>query len=417
MSSGRLSPALALGLLLLGGCADAPPGSPLTNGRWDAWLESPGGRLPFELEITGEVGAQRATLINGTERIEVPRLVIEGDQVTLRIDHYDSAIVATLGDDGERLDGRWTRTAGPDQVSRLEFHATPSATIDANGTPRTTSAIEGRWTVDFADEEHPAVGIFTVEPDGQLMGTFLLTTGDYRWLAGDFDGERLTLSTFDGAHAFLFEARLQADGSLAGDFWSRDTFHDTWVARRDEDARLPDAFELTSWVEGVDMADVRYPDLDGQPRALNDPEYAGGARLLVIFGTWCPNCNDASKHLVELDRLYRDRGLSILGLAFEHTGDFERDARQVRLYREYNEIEYPVLVAGLSDKEQASMVMPLIDRVRSFPTVIFLDAEDRVRAIHQGYSGPATGAAHERLRLRFTELIEELLAEPPQREG
>ncbi len=63
------------------------------------------------------------------------------------------------------------------------------------------------------------------------------------------------------------------------------------------------------------------------------------------------------------------------------------------------------------------MVMPLIDRVRSFPTVIFLDAEDRVRAIHQGYSGPATGAAHERLRLRFTELIEELLAEPPQREG
>ena len=36
-----------------------------------------------------------------------------------------------------------------------------------------------------------------------------------------------------------------------------------------------------------------------------------------MFGSWCPNCHDAAEYLVELDRRYRSRGLSILGLAFE----------------------------------------------------------------------------------------------------
>ena len=35
--------------------------------------------------------------------------------------------------------------------------------------------------------------------------------------AGSFEGDRLRLSCFDGAHAFLFDARLGEDGSLAGD--------------------------------------------------------------------------------------------------------------------------------------------------------------------------------------------------------
>ena len=155
-----------------------------------------------------------------------------------------------------------------------------------------------------------------------------------------------------------------------------------------------------------------YPDLDGRPRSLADPEFAGRARIVEIFGSWCPNCSDATAYLVELDREYRERGLSIVGLAFEMTGDFERDAAQVRVYAEHHRIDFPLLVAGVSDKGKASESFPLLDRIRSYPTTIFMHADGRVRAVHQGYTGPATGEAYAELRERFRELVEELLREP-----
>ena len=51
-------------------------------------------------------------------------------------------------------------------------------------------------------------------------------------------------------------------------------------------------------------------------------------RLIVIFGTWCPNCYDQTKYLVELDERYGDKGLSILGLAFEFGDDLDRQRRR-----------------------------------------------------------------------------------------
>jgi len=402
--------------LAVAACRDRPPVDPKT-GRWHAWLDSPGGDLPFGLELLGEPGRPQAYLVNGIERAPVTQFEWSDAELTLRIEHYDSTVTARLSEDGRRLDGRWEKTSGPGERARLEFHAVkesrprfPDSEVELD--PRTVARIAGRWAVDFAEDDHPAVGIFRAGSDGRVTGTFLTTTGDYRYLEGTFDGERLRLSCFDGAHAFLFDARLEEDGTLAGDFWSRDSWHETWTASKDPDAALPDAFELTRWIDGSDLSQVEFPDLEGRPRSLADPEFGGRARMLVVFGSWCPNCNDATAFLVELDREYRDRGLSILGLAFEATGDLERDIGQVRRYADHHGIRYPVLVAGMSDKTEASKAFPLLDRIRSYPTTIFMHGDGRVRAVHQGYSGPATGDSNRKLRERFVDLIEELLAGP-----
>ena len=385
---------------------------PLENGRWRAWLDSPGGDLPFGLEIRENDGRLEATLINGEERIDVPRVERTGDRLLLAIDHYDSAVTAAVGDGGRRLDGEWRKTSGPAKQARLAFHAEAGVPAESPAAEAATlERIVGRWSVDFESDDKPAVAIFRSGAGGTLLGTFLTTTGDYRYLAGSLEGDRLRLSCFDGAHAFLFDARLGEDGSLAGDFWSRDSWHERWTARRDAEVSMPDAFELTRWVGGEELDEVVFPDLDGRPRALGDEEFAGRARILEIFGSWCPNCNDAAVHLAELHREYGDRGLSIVGLAFEMTGEFERDAEQVRRYAEHHGLRFPLLVAGVSNKDRASESFPLLDRIRSYPTTVFLHADGRVRAVHQGFSGPATGPAHQELRARFRFLIEELLAE------
>ena len=94
--------------------------------------------------------------------------------------------------------------------------------------PATLAHIEGRWSVQFDSDDEPAVAIFRTRPDGAVLGTFLTTTGDYRYLAGGYRDGRLLLSCFDGAHAFLFDARRLDDGTLSGDFWSRDSWAKSW---------------------------------------------------------------------------------------------------------------------------------------------------------------------------------------------
>lgn len=386
---------------------------------WRCWLESPGGELPFEMQLARAGDDWRAWIINGSERIEVPTVRWEGHDLVLRFDHYDSEIRATAGGGGEKLGGTWSKRRGAEEYLKMPFHAeqverprfarTPFKGRPLPGKP---PFVEGRWAVRFEKSEEPAVGVFAEFPGGVVHGTFLTPTGDYRYLAGLSEPQRLRLSCFDGAHAFLFDAKRQEDGTLKGDFWSGAAWHDTWTARRADSAALPDEFSLTRWNEAVKLDALSFPDLAGQPRSLADPEFAGKARIIYVFGSWCPNCHDATEFLVELHQTYRDRGLSILGLAFELTGDSARDTQQVRKYIAHHGVEYPVLLAGVADKSKATAALPLLDQLRAYPTTIFLDETGAVRAVFTGFSGPATGESHARLRQRWTEKIEELLGTP-----
>ena len=74
------------------GCASEPV---LESGVWRAWLDSPGGELPFGLELTPGESVWSAHIINGSERIEVGHVDIDGDHLTLRIEHYDATVEAT----------------------------------------------------------------------------------------------------------------------------------------------------------------------------------------------------------------------------------------------------------------------------------------------------------------------------------
>jgi thiol-disulfide isomerase/thioredoxin len=263
--------------------------------------------------------------------------------------------------------------------------------------------------VNFSSDNQPSVGIFQRGEQGQLWGTFLTTVGDYRYLAAEIIDGRLELSCFDGGHAFLMRASLKADGALEGDFWSGNWWHETWTAERDENVELPNAFELSKWNASIQLAELRFPDLNGNVRNIIGEAEEGQALILELFGSWCPNCHDAGKYLAEVSEKYHDRGLRVIGLAFELTGDLQRDARQVREYQRRNGLEFPAYICGLSDKNKASAAFGALDRIRAYPTLVFVNRQQQVRAVYTGFSGPATGARHERMREQFDAIIKEIL--------
>ena len=154
-----------------------------------------------------------------------------------------------------------------------------------------------------------------------------------------------------------------------------------------------------------------FPDLDGRMVSSSDPRFRSKVVLVDVFGTWCPTCHDAAPTLVRLWHKYHARGLEIVGLAFEVTGDSAIDGRQVRRYRDKFGIPFPLLLAGINDTESAAELLPQLEGFSAFPTTIFLGRDGRVRRVHAGFYGPATGEQHDRLVREFETEMERLLGE------
>ena len=380
--------------------------------RFRAWLDTPGGDLPFFIELTGT----EAFLVNGPERIPVPYPERTAERFRLEMPYFDSVLEAAPSeDDPQRLDGTWRKVRGADNTAEVPFHMDarlPWRFEPVNGLSRPAEAVAGRWQVDFESGDVPAVGLFEAGEGLDVTGTFLTNTGDYRYLAGEFRQEELLLSCFDGAHAFLFRADLTEAGSLSGKFWSGDWWEESWTAERNAEAALPNAFEEVEALYEAPVASLSFPDSKGVLRHVMDTTPNGEVLLVQIFGSWCPNCHDETAYLRELDERYRDRGLRIVGLAFELTGDVKRDGAQLDKFRERHGIEYPLLLAGKANKAATALALGLTDKVLSYPTTLFVDRLGAIRGIHSGFSGPAAATEHAQLRSEFEAQIEALLEEP-----
>jgi thiol-disulfide isomerase/thioredoxin len=393
--------------------------------RWTVILDTGGEPLPFNLSYwdfqtepgiwSGDIGSYTYDPLD----FEFQKNDEGPNHILIEFPHYDS-FLELRPDGSDRLRGQWVKQRSGAEPAVVPAYATRQPDfesafelIDDSGDP---ADFAGRWRVSFSSSNDEAVGSFDQfsDKDGRTYawGTFLTTTGDYGALEGQVDGNLMRLSTFDGAHAFLFHARMQEDGTIKGDFWSGNWWHETWTAVRDDDATLPDAFEQTSITNAQALEDAVFKDLEGNSTRVLDALNATNApaRVLELFGTWCPNCSDAGRELVSLKQKYGD-DLGIVGLAFEITEDFERSSRQVQRHHAYIGSDWDILIAGLSDKAKATEAVGFLDRVRSYPTLIFLNAKNEVQAVYSGFSGPATGDAYTQQRERFEALIEGMINE------
>ena len=133
--------------------------------------------------------------------------------------------------------------------------------------------------------------------------------------------------------------------------------------------------------------------------------------IVTVLGSWCPNCLDEAAFLAPWYKANKDRGVEIIGLAFERKNDFEYGKRTLSRLKERFDIRYELLFAGLAGTESASNALPALSGISAFPSTIFIDRKGNVRKVHTGFSGPATGKYYQEFQAEFNALIDELLAE------
>lgn len=409
----RLVTAVCLCALALGCTGQSPMSATApVEGLWHVQLEVPGGKLPFFLEVKPAADRLKATAVNGEERVETREVSFVESALAANFTAFNSKIEATLEDD--QLIGTLSivRAGGNIQMLPLTARRGVSARFPDLIDPPTVD-VTGRWEVIFRQSDGtrtPAVGEFR-QSGANLTGTFLTSTGDYRYLAGAVAGNRFKLSTFDGYHAFLFDATVDNMGVMRGDFWSGTHWHESWTAVRNDNAALPDANALTFLKPGAQEFNFAFPDTSGALVSLRDKQFVGKVVLVSIGGTWCPNCHDEAAFLTSLYRQHAADGLEVISLMYEHVEDFARAAAQVRAFAKRHNITWPVLIAGTSDRTEASKTLPMLNAVIAYPTTIFVDRNGSVRRIHTGFAGPGTGEHYRRLIREYTDSVNMLLAE------
>ena len=282
-------------------------------------------------------------------------------------------------------------------------------------TQKPTQNITGTWEMVFSqnikEDEYIAKGIFKQE-GSKVTGTIRTTTGDYGYLEGVMDGNQMKLSTFDGAHAFLFTATV-SDSTMQGVFYSGNHFQEPFVAKPNDSYELPHEDTLTFLNEGYDAFAFSFPDVQGNIISLTDERFKNKVVLVQIMGSWCPNCLDESKYYAEFYKNNKDKDFEIVALAFEYAKTEEKAFNSIVRMKDRVGIDYPILLAqfGTSNKAKAQEKLPMLNHVLSYPTTIFLDKKGIVRKIHTGFNGPATGEKYISFKKEFTEFIDTLLAE------
>jgi len=381
-------------------------------GLYRAVLRLPGGDAPFGLEIAQEQQHYVLYLINGAERTRVSNVQVADGEITALFPGYENSLRATMRRD--RLEGSVTliKAGGKEQV--IPFVATLGDTYRFHAEATTDNAdVDGTWDATFTnDKGETSKAILLLEQHhDRVTGSAMTPTGDHRFLEGQMRGDELQLSTFAGGLAYLYKLKVGKSGALEGDYWQGLASHEKVAARRNDAATLEGAGKQTQLRDSRQPFAFTFPDVDGNPVSLTDARFRSKVVLVTLGGTWCPNCHDEAQFLVPFYGEHRDQGFEIVALMFERHGEFAKAARAVRRYREDLGIEFPTLVAGLSETDDASKALPMLSGVYGFPTAILVDRNGTVRSIHVGFAGPATGRHHDEHVKEFREEVERLLAE------
>ncbi|MBC8053081.1 MAG: TlpA family protein disulfide reductase [Sphingobacteriaceae bacterium] len=385
----------------------------LPQGIWRAVLKTEtGAEIPFNFEYNDSDDGKTIYLINGKDRFLVDKISTKNDSIFIQLPLFDSEIRAKIIKNG--LTGKWVKHL-PTRNPAMNFSAQSGKEwrfFESNDHPKYN--ISGRWSAVFISPDGKdttnAVGRFD-QRGNKVTGTFLTTTGDYRFLEGVVVNNKLFLSTFDGSNAYLFTGLMANDSAITnGLFHSGLTSVEKWTATKNEKAELPDAYSLTRLKEGNKTLSFSFPDLSGKEISLSDATFKNKVIVIQFLGSWCANCMDETAFLAPFYQEYKEKGVEVIGLAYERTPDFNKSKARVEQLKQRFNITYPLLITGFTNKEVLKS-MPALNEFKAFPTTVLIDKEGLVRKIHTGFSGPGTGTEYNRFVKAFKIEIEQLLQE------
>jgi thiol-disulfide isomerase/thioredoxin len=379
------------------------------SGLWDATITFNGQDIPFRLQIAGDGSNLQGWLFNGDDKVVASGASFENGTLVLNFDSYAAKLEAKLQDGalvGEY--GPMLKKIYPVTARRHQ----PAAKLQGD---LSIPSIDGLWEVPVQSAKGEKAWRLIVQQKGaaDVSAAILRVDGDTGALTGGYKDGKFVLSHFSGGRPSLMILTPSADGTLAVEMTdlhgkSQMTATRPDVARAKGLPEPTDPDHHTTVKDASEPFRFSFPDLSGKIVSNTDARFQGKVVLVNITGSWCPNCHDEAPFLAELYRKYRSRGLEIVALSFEEGDQLQNPTRLRAFMKEYG-IDYTVLLGGVPDDRDAKLTQPV--NLNSWPTTFFLGRDGRVRFVHAGFPGPASGALYRQAVKEFYAQVESLLAE------
>ena len=351
--------------------------------------------LPFNFSVTND-----STLVvqNSSEIVDFS-IVYSKDSIFIKSKVFEGFIKGVLVEN--KINGFFTIESLDRSVPFSSYKNNNRFNIDFDENKKLTL---NRWKFTFnpnKDNASFSVGIFNSIGENEISATFRTTTGDYGYMHGGYKENKIVLSTFNGSRAYLFEAEMNKD-SIEGVMYAGNHSKTIVKGVLDNDFELSNEYSLTSLKVKNQKFDFSFENTLGKLISIDDEFYDGKSMVVQLMGSWCSNCLDESKFYVDYMNKNELKDIEFVALAFEYAKTKDNALNSIRKLKKQLGINYPILLAqyGSSDKSRALEKFPMLNKIISYPTTIFLDKNKDVIKIHTGFNGPATGE-------KYTEFINE----------
>lgn len=382
-------------------------------GPWRVEMKHFSGNLPFNFVVNkGKTSkTYQIKIQNGVEKFSLGESFFRGDSLVIPFDLYDSELVGFLTS-SKKMNGYWNMKRNGKAIFRIPFEALFGSTERYTNLKPAKINVTGNWMADFWSDESnhsPGIGMFK-QINNSVTGTFLKTSGDYRFLQGNVSGDSLFLSYFDGS--YLIQIRVRVKGkTFEGNYFTGLAGKRNLKAQLNAKARLPDLKKVTYLKPGYNRINFSLPDPDGNTISLKDSRYLGKVVVIELMGSWCPNCIDESRFLAPYYKKNKSKGLEVMGLSFEYSDDIKISGPKIKNFISKIGVPYPIAFAGKPDDLTIEKVLPMLHKINGYPTTFIIDRKGKVREIHTGFSGPGTGVYHTDWIQDFDKTIQALLIE------
>lgn len=376
-------------LLLITGCLNSTE----LNGIWNLELNIQNNKIPFYLEFKD----RKVILQNNSELIEL-EYSIDKEKILIPILNYDAALELQQLDN--TLRGKW-----------IKYNRTPEYKLAVFGMKTTRDQLPETKKSYFNKSINMKLsfdgkpkGILT-HSKGNTHSSIATETGDYRYLTSEKIKDEVVFYGFDGFFAFYLKGKMQ-DGAYSGKFFAGPSYSKNFEGVIDDEFKLRDPNKITTY-NGT-LNEITLPGLDGK-----DYDLKATSKLTVIqiFGSWCPNCIDETKFILDWRKKNPNKAVDFKIVSFERSPNKKHALKMLKKTKKLHGIDYPILIGGYTKDDKVSKIFPGIKDFISFPTTIYVDSKNKVRKIHAGFNGPATGEFFESFTKEFDEFINKVLAE------
>jgi thiol-disulfide isomerase/thioredoxin len=145
--------------------------------------------------------------------------------------------------------------------------------------------------------------------------------------------------------------------------------------------------------------------------SIKDSRFKGKVVVIQLMGSWCPNCMDETAFMSEYYDKNKQRGIEMIGLAYEYTTDIKRSRTSLRKFQKRFNVHYPLLITPVtvSDPQRTEKTLPQLTGIKVFPTTLILDRNGKVSEITTDFFGPGTGEYYTKFKEEFERKIDKLV--------